>query len=125
MGEVLARLPCLATSTPAAAATSATVVEILKVLRRSPPVPTTSRISRARVSASSGGGMDLSRRARAKAAISPVRFAFFRQRGQEIGLDRGRNFFVGELFHCLADLLVVERSRRAELLSELFEHGGF
>jgi hypothetical protein len=27
------------------------------------------------------------------------------------------------MFHGLADLLVVERLRRAELLSELFEHG--
>jgi len=51
-------------------------------------------------------------------------FAFFRQRGQEIGLDRGWNFFIGELFHRPADLLVVERSRRAELLSEFFEHRG-
>ena len=49
-------------------------------------------------------------------------FAFFRQRGQKIGLDHGRNFFVGELFHGLADLLVVERSRGGELLGELFEH---
>ena len=44
--EVMARLPCLATGTPAAAHTSATVVEMLKVLSRSPPVPQTSRISR-------------------------------------------------------------------------------
>ena len=36
VGEVLARLPCLATRTPAAAAMIATVVEMLKVLRRSP-----------------------------------------------------------------------------------------
>jgi len=42
------RLPCLATATPAADTIRATVVEMLKVLRRSPPVPQTSRMSRAR-----------------------------------------------------------------------------
>ena len=68
--DVTARLPCLATVTPAAAHRMATVVEMLNVLKRSPPVPTTSRISRARVWASSGGWMDLSCSARAKAAIS-------------------------------------------------------
>ena len=40
--EVIARLPCLATGTPAAAATSAAVVEMLNVPLPSPPVPTTS-----------------------------------------------------------------------------------
>jgi len=49
------RLPCLATVTPAAAQTMAVAVEMLNVPSRSPPVPTTSRISRARVSASSVG----------------------------------------------------------------------
>src|SRR5690606_13189308 len=37
-----ARLPCLATTAPAAAATSAAAVEMLKVLLPSPPVPTMS-----------------------------------------------------------------------------------
>ena len=40
--EVIARLPCLATGTPAAATTSAEVVEMLNVPEPSPPVPTTS-----------------------------------------------------------------------------------
>ena len=40
--EVIARLPCLATGTPAAATTSAAVVEMLNVPLPSPPVPTTS-----------------------------------------------------------------------------------
>ena len=37
------RPPCLATRAPAAAATKIVVVEMLKVLAPSPPVPTTSR----------------------------------------------------------------------------------
>ena len=37
--EVMARLPCLATGTPAAATTKAAAVEMLKVLLPSPPVP--------------------------------------------------------------------------------------
>ena len=39
------------------------------------------------------------------------RLAFLRQRGQEIGLDRRGNFFIGQLIHGLADLLVRERFR--------------
>ena len=77
----------------------------------------------ARVSASSGGGMDLSRKARANAAISPGVSPFLRERGQKIGFDRRGNFFVGELFNRLADLLVRERMRGGKLLDEFFEHG--
>ena len=40
--DVTPRLPCFATGTPAPATTKAAVVEMLKVCRRSPPVPTTS-----------------------------------------------------------------------------------
>jgi len=40
--EETARLPCLATTTPAAATTKAVVVETLKVPEPSPPVPTIS-----------------------------------------------------------------------------------
>ena len=65
-----ARLPCLATGTPAAATTSATLVEILNVFRRSPPVPQTSRISMRELFSSMGGWIDNSRNADAKAAIS-------------------------------------------------------
>ena len=43
--EEAARLPCLATGTPQAAATIAASVEMLKVPSPSPPVPTTSRRS--------------------------------------------------------------------------------
>ena len=41
--EEAARLPCLATFTPAAAMTKAEVVEILKLFDPSPPVPTISK----------------------------------------------------------------------------------
>ena len=54
-GDVLARLPCLTTRTPAAAAIRPTVVEMLNVLNRSPPVPTTSSSTRSRKSASRTG----------------------------------------------------------------------
>ena len=40
----LARLPCFATTAPAPAATNATVVETLKVMPPSPPVPTVSSV---------------------------------------------------------------------------------
>ena len=43
--EEAARLPCFATLTPAAAATRADVVEILKLWALSPPVPTISKSS--------------------------------------------------------------------------------
>ena len=43
--EEAARLPCLATLTPPAAATSAEVVEMLKLCAPSPPVPTISSTS--------------------------------------------------------------------------------
>ncbi len=40
--DVIARLPCLATGTPAAATMTAAVVEMLNVPEPSPPVPTMS-----------------------------------------------------------------------------------
>ena len=43
--ELAARLPCLATGTPAAEITIDAVVEILKELDPSPPVPTISKVS--------------------------------------------------------------------------------
>ena len=43
--EEAARLPCLATFIPPAAATKAEVVEMLKLWALSPPVPTISKIS--------------------------------------------------------------------------------
>ncbi len=86
--EVTARLPCLATATPAAAHRMATVVEMLNVLKRSPPVPTTSRISRdSRQFFSIGGWMDLSRSARAKAAISSGVSPFFESAARKSALS--------------------------------------
>ena len=49
--DVIARLPCLATGTPAAATTSAAVVEMLNVPEPSPPVPTTSIVPVGRLDA--------------------------------------------------------------------------
>jgi len=43
--EDAARLPCLTTGTPAAATTMAAMVDRLKVLTPSPPVPTMSTVS--------------------------------------------------------------------------------
>ena len=54
--EVTARLPCLATFAPAAAATSAAPVEMLKVSGPPPPVPHVSTSS-ARSSSVSGTGI--------------------------------------------------------------------
>ena len=124
-GEVTARLPCLATVTPAAAHRMATVVEMLNVLKRSPPVPTTSRISRASrqvginrrrngfVTQGTGERGDFVRR-----------FAFLRQRGQKVGFDGRRNFFISQLFHGLTNLPVRERiASAASCWSEFFKHG--
>ena len=120
--DVTARLPCLATATPAAAHRMATVVEMLNVLKRSPPVPTTSRISRdSRQAFSIGGGMDLSRSARAKAAISSGVSPLFAERGEKIGLQPGRNIFAGKSFDRLPYLRFCERLRGVELLDQLFE----
>ncbi len=55
--DVIARFPCLATTTPAAAATSAAVVEMLNVPLPSPPVPDDVDRARRRI--------DATRRARA------------------------------------------------------------
>src|SRR3990170_2814357 len=70
-----ARFPCLATYPPAAATTNAVVVEMLNVLRRSPPVPTTS------MSTSALGVMRCprSRIARARPAISSTVSPFIRR----------------------------------------------
>ena len=74
---VMARLPCLATVTPAAEHTRATVVDILKVLSPSPPVPQTSRISPARVFSSSGTSVARLRNSPAKAVSSSCDSPFF------------------------------------------------
>ena len=102
----------------------AAVVEILIVPRRSPPVPTTPRISCERVSASSGGWIDLPRSARGERGDFFNRLALFCECGQKIGFDVRRNGFVGEPFNCLADLFIRQLARGGELLCEMFEHAG-
>ncbi len=67
--DVTARLPCLATLAPAAAATSAAPQEILKVRGPPPPVPTQSTSSALSTSVS-GTGMDCSRMTSTKPASS-------------------------------------------------------
>ena len=67
---VMARLPCLATVTPAAAQRMATVVEMLNVFRPSPPVPQTSSMMPARVVSSNGKAVARARSSLAKVANS-------------------------------------------------------
>ena len=67
---VMARLPCLATVTPAAAQRMATVVEMLNVFNPSPPVPQTSRMMPARVVSSNGTAVARARSSLANAANS-------------------------------------------------------
>ena len=124
--DVTARLPCLATVTPAAAHRMATVVEMLNVLKRSPPVPTTSRISREsrQVRRRAAAGWICRARRGRRRRFRPA-FRLFAQRGQKIGLDGRWNFFVGQLFHGLTYLRFRERLRGGELLGQFFEHGRF
>ena len=65
---VAERLPCLATVTPAAAATSAAAVEMLNVPEESPPVPHVSRMTSASTSTFSASSL----MARAMPTISPA-----------------------------------------------------
>ena len=102
--EVTARLPCLATVMPAAAAMRATVEEMLKVFGRR-PVPQTSRISRCRVAASSGGWIDLARNSRAKAAISAV-VSPLRASAAKVGFEFGWDLLVNQLRDGQSDLFV-------------------
>lgn len=89
--EVMARLPCLATVTPVAAAMMATVVEMLNVPSLSPPVPQTSSISRLRVSVSTGTGKALSRSSFANAAISSGVSPLLASAVRKSALDSGVN----------------------------------
>src|SRR5687767_874519 len=50
------------------------------------------------------------------------RLAFYRQRGQEIGLRFDRHVFLNQSRHRLRHLLAGQRSRSVELLSQRFEH---
>ena len=65
------------------ASSMATVVEILNVPRWSPPVPQTSRISPARVTASIGGWIERAKVILKNAAISSADSPFFAERGQK------------------------------------------
>jgi hypothetical protein len=73
--ELSARLPCLATGMPAAAATIEVAVEMLSVSAPSPPVPT---ISTTLSGASTVTGTILARRIETAAAISPTVSPFTR-----------------------------------------------
>ena len=73
--ELAARLPCLATVTPAAATTIALTVEMLKLFEPSPPVPHVSRIGAGRLSFT---GCACRRIARAAAATSDAVSPFMR-----------------------------------------------
>ena len=66
--------------------------------------------------------MDLSRRARANAAISPGVSPFCAKRGQEIGLEMRQNGFIGKLFNGLPDLFIVQQLRGDKMFDEFFEH---
>ena len=108
--EVIARLPCLATVTPAAAATIATVVEILNVFSLSPPVPHTSRISPSRVSRRNSGWIDRFRNSAANAAISSGVSPFFCERHQKIHFLFDWNRFLDERLHRPTQLFGCERN---------------
>ncbi len=66
--------------------------------------------------------MDLSRNARANAAISPGVSPFCASAVRKSALGC-RNFFVDQLFNCLTHLLVPERLRGGQLGNELLNHG--
>jgi hypothetical protein len=80
--EVTARLPCLATLAPAAAATSAAPEEMLKVSGPPPPVPTTSTSS-SRSASVSGSGVTRSAHHLDKAGQLRRLFAARGQHGQQ------------------------------------------
>ena len=69
---VAERLPCLATVTPAPAATSAAAVEMLKVPARSPPVPQVSRMTSASTSTFSASSLMALAMPTISAAVSPL-----------------------------------------------------
>lgn len=75
----MARLPCLATLSPAPATTKAVVVDTLKVPAPSPPVPTVSTKSSPSARARQATGVALSRITRAAPAISARHSPFMRR----------------------------------------------
>ena len=98
--ELAARLPCLVTLAPAAAQMRAAVVEMLKVLERSPPVPTISSVSMPGCST----GVASSRMAVAQPEISSMVSArvFLVERAA-----RKAAFWVGVVWPLMISLMVV------------------
>ena len=96
-----ARLPCLATCAPAAAATSAADVEMLKVWAPSPPVPQVST----RSSRCGRAGVTCARIARAQPVISSTVSPFMRSADQEAGDLGGRGLAAHHLHHRRVRLL--------------------
>ena len=78
--EDAARLPCLTTRTPAAAATIAAIVEMLTVWARSPPVPTMSRLGPA-TSIRLAWASIVSARPRISSTVSPLARSAIRKPG--------------------------------------------
>ena len=115
---VAERLPCLATVTPAPAATMAAAVEMLKVLAPSPPVPQVSRITSASTSTFSASAL----MARAMPTISSRGLALDAQ-GAEEG---GRLGFAGTAAHDLeqhvAGLVLREVAARRQALKRRAQH---
>ena len=97
------RLPCLATWSPAPAATKAAQVETLKVAWPSPPVPTMSIASAGAVTAAHLGAHE----ARGAGDLGH-RLAAHAQRHQEGAHLRGRRVAGGHRVEGLADLAFVE-----------------
>ena len=102
---MIARLPCLATGTPAAATTRAEVVEMLNVPELSPPVPTTSIVP-----AGASTRRTRSRIAVAKPAELLDRLAAHPEGDQERGQLGGRRLAVHDRAHGEPGLLDAKRS---------------
>ena len=102
------RLPCFATRAPAAAATNAAVVEMLKVPLESPPVPQVST----RCSPATGTAVASSRITIAAAAISSTLSPFIRRpmRKPPICAAVADPLMIWRITACISALL---RSRRA------------
>src|ERR1700680_2120163 len=85
--ELAARLPCLATLAPAAEATIAATVEILKVSQPSPPVPQVSikLAGRKRSSEKTGAAWRRITLAKPASSCGSVGGAFMARRGLNIG----------------------------------------
>ena len=103
---VMARLPCLATVTPAEAQRMATVVEMLNVFRPSPPVPQTSRMVPARMLSSNGTAVARARSSPANAANSSADSPFFARAVRKSALASGVT--VSAVICCTASVMCSE-----------------